>query len=288
MLSIILGIIGVIALIIGILCVFDEEARPAGIVTAVVAVILIVCSCVTFVGTGKTGIVSDFGKVSETTLDSGLHIKKPWSRVIKMDNRTQKLSLTMVCFSSDIQEVTVDCTINHKINKENANIIYKTIGKNYVDTAITPNAHKAMKNVIGKYTAESLVNSREQLTVDVEKMLTENLKQYNVELVDISIENIDFTDVFTNAVEEKQVAQQNKLKAEADAERKIVEAEANAKAKIINAEAEAKANKTISDSLTDDILYQEWLKKWDGVLPYVAGSDANIIIDSLAGAKATE
>ena len=99
---------------------------------------------------------------------------------------------------------------------------------------------------------------------------------------------MDFTDAFTNAVEEKQVAAQKKLKAQTEAEQKIIEAEAAAKAKLIAAEAEAKANTTISKSLTNDILYQQWLEKWDGNLPQVAGSDANVIIDGLTGQTTVE
>lgn len=92
---------------------------------------------------------------------------------------------------------------------------------------------------------------------------------------------MDFTDAFTKAVEDKQVAQQNKLKAQTQAEQKVIEAEANAKAKIINAEAEAEANRIVTESLSDDILYKQWLAKWDGKLPTVAGSDANVIIDTV-------
>ena len=71
-------------------------------------------------------------------------------------------------------------------------------------------------------------------------------------------------------------------------EQKIIEAEAAAKAKLIAAEAEATANDTIAKSLNDNILYQQWLEKWDGNLPQVAGSDANVIIDGLASSKTVE
>ena len=194
----------------------------------------------------------------------------------------------MSCFSSDIQEVTATYTLNYRIEKSNAQTIYKTIGKDYYNTVVTPCIHESLKTVTAKYDAEDIIGSRAKLAKEVEDMLASKLKQYNIELVSTAIENLDFTDSFTQAVEDKQVAAQNKLKAQTEAEQKIIEAEAAAKAKIIAAEAEAKANDTIAKSLNDNILYQQWLEKWDGNLPQVAGSDANVIIDSLSPTKSAE
>lgn len=279
--SLILFIIGIIVLAIGVLLwIFDDE-KVSGIVATVIGAVIIIGCCISIVPTGHTGVVTKFGKVSETTLNSGLNFTAPWAKVVKMDNRTQKANMNMSCFSSDIQEVKVSYTLNYRIQKENAQTIYKTIGKKYYNTVITPCIQEALKVVTAQYTAEELIGSRTELAINTEKELAKRLKKYNVEVVDTSIENMDFSDAFENAVEEKQVAQQKKLKAETEAARKIIEAEASAKEKIIKAEAEAKANATISKSLTDDVLQQRWIEKWDGKLPQVAGADAKIVIDNL-------
>lgn len=283
----ILFIVAMFLLLIGVgsLFIAEGEEKIGGIVAIAVAVVICLISCFTIIPTGHTGIVSNFGKISSSTLDAGISAKAPWSKIIKMDNRTQKSSLEMACFSSDIQEVNVVYTVNYRIEKTNASQIYKNIGKKYYDTVITPCIQESLKTVVAKYTAEDLINSRAELSDNIETTLRDKLISYNIELVDTSIEDMDFTDAFTKAVEDKQVAQQNKLKAQTEAEQKIIEAEATAKAKIISAEAEAKANSTLSNSLTDDILYQQWLTKWDGKLPTVAGSDANVIIDTVGGAR---
>lgn len=189
----------------------------------------------------------------------------------------------MSCFSSDIQEVKIIYTINFTLPSQYSQDIYKTIGTDYYNTVVTPCIQEALKTVTAKYNAEDLIGSRAVLASEVEESLSKKLEKYNITINSSAIEDMDFTDAFTNAVEEKQVAAQNKLKAETQAEQKIIEAEAAAKSKVIAAEAEAKANATISNSLTEDILYQQWLEKWDGDLPYVAGSDANVIIDSITG-----
>ncbi|MBQ5443868.1 MAG: hypothetical protein IIU29_01665, partial [Erysipelotrichaceae bacterium] len=88
---------------------------------------------------------------------------------------------------------------------------------------------------------------------------------------------IDFTDAFTDAVEAKQVAQQNKLRAETEAETKIIEANAQAEVARIQADAEAYVNETTSESLTDKILQKMYYDKWDGVLPQIV-SDGSMIL----------
>lgn len=287
--------LSLIVLIIGIIASIIVGKKPTAkkhlyipIIISVLGAIGMFLSCIVSVPTGHTGVVVTFGKVENYTFEAGVHVKLPYSDVINMDNRTQKGSEQMACFSSDIQEVSATYTLNYRIEKANAQTIYKTIGKDYYNTVVTPCIHESLKTVTAKYNAEDIIGSRAKLAKEVEDMLAEKLKQYNIELVSTAIENLDFTDSFTQAVEDKQVAAQNKLKAETQAEQKIIEAEAAAKAKIIAAEAEAKANNTIAQSLNDNILYQQWLEKWDGKLPQVAGSDANVIIDGLASPQTVE
>ena len=287
-LSLIVLVLGIIAAIVVSKSQKAKKMLYIPIIIAVLGVVGVFASCVVSVPTGHTGVVITFGKVENYTFEAGVHVKLPFSDVINMDNRTQKGSEEMSCFSSDIQEVTATYTLNYRIEKSNAQTIYKTIGKDYYNTVVTPCIHESLKTVTAKYDAEDIIGSRAKLAKEVEDMLASKLKQYNIELVSTAIENLDFTDSFTQAVEDKQVAAQNKLKAQTEAEQKIIEAEAAAKAKIIAAEAEAKANDTIAKSLNDNILYQQWLEKWDGNLPQVAGSDANVIIDSLSPTKSAE
>ena len=291
----ILFILAIIAFIIGIVTCFmalaEEETALAKIsitVGAVVCAILILLSCATTVPSGHTGVVTTFGQVEERTLDSGLSMTAPWQRVIKMDNRIQKETIDLSCFSSDIQEVTMVYTVNYQIDKGNAQNIYKTIGVDYYETVIIPCITECTKVVTAQYTAESLVGERTDLATAIEVLLAEKLALYNIELVSTSIEDMDFTDTYTNAVEEKQVAEQNKLRAATDAERAKIEAEAAAEvqrieaqgeadAMLIQAEAEAEANRVIAESLNGNILSNKFIETWNGELPMVSGADGNLI-----------
>ena len=208
---------------------------------SLIGVVLIALSTIRTVPTGHTGIVTTFGKVEDTTLEAGLHILAPWQEVTNMDNRTQKEVINLNCFSSDIQEVQVTYTINYQINKSNAQEIYRTIGTSYFETIVKPKALEAVKGVFAKYNAENLVSSRAVLSSEIEDVLVSQMAEYNIEIVATSIEDIDFTDAFTDAVEAKQVAEQNKLKAQTEQEQLNIEAEAEAQRKVIAAQAEADA-----------------------------------------------
>lgn len=242
----------------------------------------------TKIPTGHTGIVTSFGKVLDVTLDSGIHAKAPWQSVIKMDNRIQRATETLSCFSADIQEVNMQYTLNYQINSANAMTIYRTIGKDYYEKVIVPTVKEAVKVCVAKYTAEQLIAERVELALAVEKVLTEDLEPYNIIINATSIEDIDFTDAFTTAVEAKQVAQQNKLKAETEAQQKIVEAEAAANVKKVEAdaqayemvkkaEAEAQAYELVSNSLTDKILSKMYYERWNGQLPEVVTGESTLL-----------
>lgn len=263
------------------------------------------CGMFTTVPTGHTGILVTFGRVEDTTLEAGLHVKSPFQEVISMDNRTQKQTLDLLCFSSDIQEVSISYSVNYQIKKANAQTIYKTIGKDYYHVVMEPRIQDAVKSVMAKYTAESLIEERDTLSVKITEILEQELSVYNIEVINTAIENMDFSDAFTQAVEEKQVAQQQLLKAqteqaqltmeqEAEATRKEIAANAEAQIAVIQAEADkevlriqadaaeyagqkdAAVNEALAKSLTDILLEYYEIKQWDGKLPeyYVTGSES--------------
>ena len=251
-------------------------------IISLIGVLLIAASCYTSIPTGHTGVVTTFGNVENYTLEAGIHFKLLWQDTIKMDNRVQKHTQDLSCFSSDIQEVNMTYTVNYQISKQDAMTIYKTIGTNYFETVISPCISEAVKIVTAKYSAEALVSSRSQMAEEIENELKTKLAQYHIELVGTSIENMDFTDAFTEAVEAKQVAQQNKLRAETEAEQKVIEAKAEAEIKKVEADAdayellkkaqaEAEANQKIADSLTEALIRYTYIENWDGKLPTIMG-----------------
>ena len=166
--------------------------------------------------------------------------------------------------------------------------IYAQYGEDYYNVIITPAIQQIVKEYTAKYTAENLVSSRSELSEQIITALTAQLENYGIELVNASIENIDFTEEFTAAVEAKQVAEQKKLQAQTEAEQKLIEAQAEADALLIEAQAQADANALLEASLTEMILRKAMIDKWDGVLPLVTGEEGMMIdISSLTGDTTT-
>ena len=256
--------------------------------------ILLLCAviymtCTSMVPTGYTGILTTFGRVEDYTLDAGLHMKNPFQAVVLMDNREQKTAFNTEAFSSDIQQVEVVGSVNFAINKATAMTLYKEVGTNYFTTLVMPRLLENTKATFSKFTAENLVAERENLSITIREKLVGEMTKYGINIISVSIENIDFTDSFTDAVEAKQVAAQKKLQAEIEqeqatmetkqaAERQRITAEAEASVKKIEAdaaayatkvqsEAEAEANRLISASLTEHLISWVQAKGWDGKLP---------------------
>ena len=270
------------------------------LIVAVILVLLVATTCTATVQTGYTGIVTTFGKVEDVTLEAGLHFKSPFQRIIPMDNREQKSTFNTEAFSSDIQQVQITGSINYAINKKTAMNLFKEVGTDYFNKLVYPRMLEITKGVFSKYTAENLVANRQKLSESIREGLDNELDEYGINVISVSIENLDFTDAFTDAVEAKQVAAQKKLQAEIEqnqmtmetqqqAERKRINAEAEANVAKINAdadayalqvrsEAEAEANKKIAESLTENLIRFNEIKNWDGKLPtYMSGQGGTTI-----------
>lgn len=217
-----------------------------------------------------------------------------------MDNREQKTPFSTQAFSSDIQQVDIVGSINYAINKSTAMTLFKEVGTDYFSKLVNPRMLENTKAVFSKYTAENLVSAREQLSVQIRDNLSREMERYGISIISVSIENIDFTDAFTDAVEAKQVAAQRKLQAEIEQEQKTMETEqqaerqkieAEAKANVVKidadaeaystrvkAEAEAEANRKIAESLTDELINFTQVNQWNGQLPtYVSGGAAEAL-----------
>ena len=280
------------------------KANPVGIIGAIVAlaVLITVLCCIKTVPTGYTGILTTFGKVEDQTVSAGVHIIAPWQRIVKLDNRTQKVEVKTQTFSSDIQQVDVQMSVNYAIDQNTAQELYKTVGVNYYENIVYPRILENTKAVFAQFTAEELVGTRQHLSTQIQEKLAKDVAPYGIQIISFALEDIDFTDAFTNAVEAKQVAQQNKLTAETEQAQKTMEQEAAARRSVIDAQAaaevakiqaeadlevtkiqadaaeyagqkEAAKNKAISEWLTPDLISYYYIQQWNGKLPtYMTGN----------------
>lgn len=297
-------LIGVAILVVAIAAMVFLKMRTIPIIAILIALGLLVVSLfVTQVPTGFTGVLTTFGKVEEdVTLEAGINFKMPWQKIVTMDNREQRSNFQFNAFSSDIQQTDVVGSVNYKINPNTAMTLFKSVGINYKDTLIVPRLFENVKIVFGRYTAENLIAKRDILADEILTLMKADLDTYGISIISIAIEDIDFTDAFTNAIEAKQVATQNKLKAEteqeqatmearAQADRQKITAETNAEVARIQAEAdayatttkataEAEANAKINASLTKELIDYVQANNWNGQLPntFMGSGDTSLPI----------
>jgi len=260
------------------------------------------------VDSGYVGIVTHFGKIEDRVLPAGFHLTSWFEHVNPINVRTQKASGEVVAFSADIQQVTLTVTINYNVTPDAANTLYRTVGNGYFETLVSPRVNEDVKAVVSNYTAESLIANREKLSGEILALLQNDIAQYGITVTTISVENIDFTDAFENAVEAKQVATQKaqeaktiqeqqtmeaeqeakrkKISAEAAAEVTRTEADARAYETRVQAEAEAEANGKIAASITESLIDYEQARRWNGQLPSTYASNSALpIINNTDPAK---
>ena len=247
------------------------------IIVAIVALILVL-NAFTVVEAGHTGVIVTMGKVKESTLQEGLHIKAPFvQEIVMIDNRIVKLQVNTEAFSKDLQTVETTLAINYRVDKNMSYSIYKNVGPNYEDVLITPAVNEVLKAITALYTAEESVTNRNMISEGLVAGLNEKLNSDGLYITDVNIINFEFSEAFITAIEEKQVAQQQLLKAETDKQKAITNAQAEAEAIRIKAEAEADANKIINASLSEQVIEYQKIQKWNGILPQVTGSSGTFV-----------
>jgi prohibitin 2 len=238
--------------------------------------IIVIASCFTVVPAGHTGVVMTFGAVNDSVLSEGIHFKAPFVQsVVHMNNRTQKTETQGTASSRDLQIISYVVAVNYHVNNSSSAMLYKTVGADYGTVIISPAIQESIKAVTARYTAEELITERQTVGDEIKTALSDKISHYGITIEIFNIVNFDFSAEFNAAVEAKQTAQQNALKAEQD----LARIEVEAKQKITQAEAEAESIRLIQDSLSTSPDYVEYVKwsKWNGELPTVMG-DSDILI----------
>ena len=230
------------------------------------------------VGAGERGIVQNFGAVQDVVLGEGLHFKIPVVQtVILMDVKIQKANTDAASSSSDLQDVDLSVALNYHIIPDKANLVYQTIGVQFKERIIDPAIQEVMKAVSARYTAEELITKRPAVSTEMQEALTARLLVSNISVDAFSIISFSFSQTFTDAIEAKQTAEQNALKAKRDLDRIKVEAEQTIAAATAEAEALRLQKMNISPDLIELRKIEANLKaieKWNGILPSVTGAGA--------------
>ncbi|MBQ3488784.1 MAG: prohibitin family protein [Clostridia bacterium] len=265
--------------------------KLVGLILVVILLVVFVSASYVVIPAGHTGVALTFGKVEDTVLQEGLHFKVPFvQKIAVMDNRIVKLDVNTEAFSKDLQTITTVVAVNYHVGKENSQTVYKNVGLNFEEVLITPAVNEVLKAVTAKYTAVELVSSRAEVSMLLDDGLNEKLNGYGIFINELNIINWDFSEEYINAVEAKQVAEQNLIKtrteqeqalviANTEAQKRVIAAEAEANEIKVLAEANAESNRILTESITDLLIRYQTVAKWDGKLPTVMSGGDNMLID---------
>lgn len=309
MFSIAIAVLLVLAAIVVPLFMHRMEIRGGGVaalVCVVFAIVVLCISCISTVPTGHTGILTTFGRVEDKSLPNGMNLHAPWQNVVTMSNKEQTFTETNVSFSKDLQEVTYTYTVKYSLRPDAAPSIYKTVGEKYFDILIKPQVNNAVKTAFGLREAEDMTETRAAIQDEINRSVAVYAELYGITTT-VFLDDFDFTDAYTNAIEAKQVAEQEALRDKTQqtmetertrqqAERTKIEAENAAAIREINAAAEAdaarikaqadfdvaklegdaiaykgakeaEATAALAAAITDEVVAYEYAQNWSGELP---------------------
>ena len=230
------------------------------------------------VNAGERGVLMQFGKVQEQVLGEGLHVIVPTVYSVKtLSVRVQKQESSAEASSKDLQDVFTDVALNWHIIPDEANAIFQQIGdeKEVVARIIDPAVEEVLKAVMAKYTAEEIITKRGEVKAAVDDSLTLRLLTYHIAVDDISLVHVHFSQRFSDAVEAKQIAEQEAKRGEFLALKAVKEAEA----KVNLAKGEAEVQRLLRDNLTPELLERQAIEKWDGKLPLIVGDGGKNLLD---------
>lgn len=229
----------------------------------------IICSFFVIVNPGQRGVLIKFGEVQPEILSEGIHPIIPIVNTVeKLSVRVQNQEISTEVLSKDLQNISTDVALNWHIIPEKVNRIFQRVGNQeaIVHRILNPVVKEVLKAVMAKHTAEEIITARTEVKAKVEQDLTSRLGSYDIEIDDISLVNIHFSQNFNNAVEAKQIAEQEAKRAGFLA----IKAEKEAEARVNLAKGEAQAHQLIVESLTPAILQRQAIAKWDGRMPWIS------------------
>lgn len=259
---------------------------------AVFAIIFCVTSCYTRIDAGHEGIkvnlYGDSKGVDDVELVTGAVWYNPiTTAVYEYPTFVQTVDYDPFAFNSkDGSMFTFDPTIMLQIKHGAAPEVFVKYRKKLdevLNVTLVPVIHDAFKEEINSRQDNDLISMQTEFQNAIESRLAEELGNENFIVLKVTT-GIKYPDALVESINEKNRALQDELKiinqqkvAEAEAKKNITIAEGNAAVKKIQADAEAYYNRTVSASLSNNLVNMKALEKWDGKTPVVSGGSGTFI-----------
>ena len=158
----------------------------------------------------------------------------------KYDAKVQTLDITTKAYSKDAQTMDITMTVQYQIDPGKAIEIAKTYGTlSTLSNRITSVSIERTKSILSSYSAMEIIETRASISPLVEKLIQDTVSNnYYVTINAVVLTNIDFSDAFEATVEQKMIAEQQKIQAEYEKQTAIIEAQRDLEVAKLKADAE--------------------------------------------------
>ena len=247
---------------------------------------------------GNVGVVTNFGSVQTGTLEPGLHVVMPIvQHVATIDTRVQPHQFQEIdAASAEYQTVKLTGVMNYHVDGQFASDLYQRVGTDFASKVIDPAFNDFIKTVVPEYKVDAILGARDEIRAKAKEALAANLAQYHIVVDDIYIANIAFSEGFQQAIEAKQVAQQQVqteqqilAQKKIQAEQAVAQAQGQADSTVALANGQATANRALAASLSDQILQYQYIQKLTDkiqVMLLPSGNQSIFDLKSLLGGTA--
>lgn len=214
------------------------------------------------VDAGDVAVVKVWGEAKEVK-GAGVHYGLWISHKYEIyDAKVQQTIETTQAYSNDGQTMDIELVIQYQIQQDNVLQIAKNYGGlSMLENRIGTISIEKTKSVLSKKSAMNIIETRATVSADVEQAIKNAITDdYYVDITTAVLTDISFSDAFEKTVEDKMIAEQEKLKAEYEKEKAIIQAEQalevaklEAEAKLAQAEGEANAIQALAKAQANAI-----------------------------------
>lgn len=237
--------------------------------------LLILFGCFTNIGANKVGIVYNplKGGIQNYTLGQGYKSKNPLTKVYKIDTEVKELKFENISVqTNDAQFVNTIIKAQVKIDPNSAFEYfsrYRNKTLEDISSVLSSTIQKQLETVTTQYNIMDVLGAkRDEIVNKSLELIQSELSKDGINVLRITLVDTDAGQAIETAIANEAVA---KKEAET-AEYKKQKAQLDGEAKVIEAQKEKEANELISKTLTDELLMEKFIEKWNGELSVVSGN----------------
>lgn len=253
-----------------------DTKKNVGLAAAAVAVVALLAGIAlswTPIGAGEVGVVRRFGEIRPTVLTEGLNFVVPFLDTVQVENvRVRIAEIESSAASRDLQDVAMHFAVNYQVDPQYVTTLHRRVGSDFETIILYPAIQESLKATAALFSSEEIVTRRAEVSAKVVEELSSRVDHHGIRILSLNILDLGFSAEFNQAIEARQIAEQEVLTARQELEQARVRAEQE----IVAAQAEADAMRILNEEITPELLTRLWIERWDGIMPQVTSGDGGV------------